>query len=598
MPATKPLAAEDAAVDTQAPAIPVGDSAAAQRSAALALHTIVFVSGAALMGIEIAGSRILAPSFGTSIFVWGSLIGLVMGAMALGYWVGGILADTRPSYTVLATIVSLAGVYTFFMIPYMGPWLCEGVARSITSQMTGPIFACTLLFFVPSFMLAIVTPFAVKLSTRQFTKVGGVAGRLFALNTLGSIVGTLATTFLLLPNFHFTNTLQALGVALVAFALFTLIRFKQALSGITREDRHGLALMTLILLGLVEYWAIYPVEPWVSQGQRLMHYEESEYHDIGVTEYVMDEDSGRLLPPYDVVRYLKFNENIESAIFPYWSKYRNAVGYTDLLHLPLIWNAQPKKMLVVGGGGGVAPTQYIQDYASIERVDILELDDAVRRVALEYFQMPKDSPKLNFIIGDARANLARAEGPYDIVILDAYSSGGQIPFHLMTWEFMQEVKAKLAPGGVLVTNIIASIENEASGGERNADLLRAEIKTLQHPKENPLFKQVYIFPRVYNKEGALRGYETETRNIIVIASNEEKPKSRDEIVAAAKHLTQGKNPIVKVDSREYIWHAEHFFDRTFTEAELSEVEPLTDDFAPVETMYRPVKRNETTQRHW
>ncbi|MCZ7647338.1 MAG: fused MFS/spermidine synthase [Planctomycetota bacterium] len=574
-----------------------GAGAQAQRQAAWALYLMVFAAGAILMGVEIAGSRVLAPSFGTSIFVWGSLIGLVMGSMALGFWLGGMLADVRPSVTVVASLLSLAGLYVFGMIPYLGPYICEHIGRQLTSQMGGPLTACIVLFAVPGLLMATVTPFAVKMVTRRLAGVGGVTGRLFALNTIGSIAGTLATTFFFIPTFTFTRTLQGLGVALVATGVLSLVLWRRALGGFTREDRHGVSFMALLLLALLAVWLNYPVKPWIANGQRLLHYVESEYHDIAVTEEIIYEGNGYLYAPNQVVRYLKFNENIESAIYPYKGKYQNAVGYTDLLHLPLIWNAQPKRMLVVGGGGGIVPTQYLDHYPSMEQVDVLELDDVVRQTAQDHFMMTRDE-RLRFHIGDARANLSLVEGPYDVIVLDAYSSGGQIPFHLMTWEFLKEVKAKLAPGGVLASNIIAAIENDNSSDDRNADLLHAEFKTLRHPPEAPLFKQVYVFPRVYDREGNLRGYESETRNVVLLATDEEAPKSLREIVDAAKKLTAGKTPHVQVDGKDFVWHAEHHYDKGFSADDLKEVEPFTDDYAPVETMYRPVKKNEYTQRQY
>src|SRR5262249_29727694 len=128
----------------------------------------------------------------------------------------------------------------------------------------------------------------------------------------------------------------------------------------------------------------------------------------------------------DIIRYLKFNENTESGIHPYHGQYKNGVEYTNLLHLPLIWvhDPLPKKMLVVGGGGAIAPTQYHDWYGT--EVDIAELDPSVANVARDYFQMSKSG--ITFHIGDGRQSLKKLpDHAYDVIVLDAYSSGGQIP---------------------------------------------------------------------------------------------------------------------------------------------------------------------------
>ncbi len=579
----------------------------AQR-AAWSLFTIVFTSGAVLMGMEMAGSRILAPSFGTGIFVWGALIGLFMGAMALGYYVGGKLADRYPSFPVLATIVSLAGAY-IYMIPYIGHPLCESVGRSVTDQMAGPLIAAALLFFVPSFLMAMVSPYAVKLNTTTLSGVGGVAGTLYALSTFGSIVGTLLTTFVLIPTFWVSNVLQGLGLALVLVAILTLVLFRSALGRVTKDDRNGAALMAVVALGLIEMWALFPVQPHVANGERLLFYEESRYHDIAITEVVygsvpsqLSPSDGRcLLRPDDVSRWMKFNENRESGIFPY-GEYLNAVRYTNVVHLALLWVPDPKSMLVVGGGGGVVPVQFRKFYGkTLEKVDVLELDPSVQTAALDYFQMHDDA--IQFKIGDARMNLKKSKEKYDIILLDAYGSGGQIPFHLMTYEFLEDVKAHLTERGVLVTNIIAALENENPPKMRPGDLFFAEFKTLTqaHPR-NPVEKpalydpqQIYIFPRT-DKGMELRNRETENRNIILIAVRETERKSRNDLLSLAQAFVQKRERNECIDRDVFLWNAESVYVDGPTDQQLAEVPVLTDHYAPVDTMYRPVKYDELIWR--
>jgi hypothetical protein len=288
------------------------------------------------------------------------------------------------------------------------------------------------------------------------------------------------------------------------------------------------------------------------------------------------------------------------------------------MHLPILWVREPKTILVVGGGGGVVPSQYVLHYPSVTRADVLELDDRVEVAARRYFQMPDNNlpdaqRRLRFVIGDARLNLRDMPGGYDIIFLDAYSSGGQIPFHLLTWEFLKECRDKLSPRGVLVTNIISAVQNEEPPVREPAQLLFAEVKTLRASEAEakglakptaeqaqPLFRQLYIFPR---RDRGERWHPDEDVNIIVVATREQVPLPKAEIERLAEELSTGKEPYVKVRAdplwepdiaNVYLERAKQLYGQARDPAaarpsarELAGVPILRDDFAPVDTMYRP-----------
>ncbi len=626
---------------------PHGKSVENPALAARALYIIVFVSGAVLMGLEIAGAKILAPSFGTSTFVWGAIIGMFMGALAAGYYVGGHLADKRPSFQTLAMIVSAAAVW-IFLLPRFGPWLAEAIARQDINKVVDPLLASMLLFFIPSFLMGMVSPYSVKLNASSLAGVGGVAGRLYALSTFGSIIGTWLTTFMLIPIMKLSNVMQLLGALLLAVAIVCLMLFNVACRKLARPQVQMLGILFLVWLVGTESWAAFPVQPKVVGGNRMIHYDDSPYHEIMVSEEVVyyneqspdDHDGGNLIPckmwdsePY-IRRWLKFNENIESGTYPYHSKHQNAVTYTDLLHVPLIWVKDPKRVLVVGGGGGIIPTQYYNWYGS--NVDIAEIDAKVEEVAKEYFDMPKDKDGklvagIKFHIGDGRQTIRHElPGPYDVIVLDAYSSGGQIPFHLMTRDFLEEIKARLAPGGVLITNIISSLQNgTASDARHNADLFLAEYKTLTStraeargttstdPADNEkLFKEVYVFPKFYeDDEHMTEGKFEEYRNVIVVATNEATRKPADDtddslekVAAELSPKTEGlkerkeiekaiDDARVKCDLKSIVRNYKKLREyRIPSKDALEQAVILTDDYAPVDLMYRPVKKDEFTRR--
>ncbi len=587
--------------------------AASARRAASALYTIVLISGAVLMGVEIAGAKVLAPSFGTSTFVWGSIIGMFMAALASGYYLGGIVADRKPSFAVLSGVVTAAGLWTAVVIPRFGPAICEGIGKVDLGPVVGPLLATFAVFYVPSFLMGMVSPYAVKLNASSLAGLGGVTGKLYALSTFGSIVGTLLTTFVLIPSFCLSNVLTFIGLLLMAAAIVSFLLFRSATGGkLIPQERTAVAAMILLALVCGEGWAVFPVEPFVASGERLLHYEDSTYHEILITETVVvpsrDRSSWTLLPPKmwnaenaGVRRMLKFNENLESGIFPYNKEYLNAVSYTDLLHVPLLWVDKPERILVVGGGGGIIPVQYHEWYGS--KVDIAEIDPAVERVARRYFQIP-ETPDIRFFIGDGRQTVRNVpDKTYDVIFLDAYSSGGQIPFHLLTWEFLNTVKSKLKDRGILITNIISGLRNVTPQNIPPADLFLAEYKTLiasradalrdKTADASPMFKQVYVFPKVYEGRELGGNNLEEYRNVIVVATREDTHRTIDQLSEQMKALTSGDTP--RVRAQDMNWHVDHMYRIGPNPEELAGVPILSDDYAPVDMMYRPVKRDESTR---
>src|SRR5690242_17372590 len=162
--------------------------------AGLALAVAVFLAGAVLLGVEIAASRVLAPFFGNSLYVWGALIGVVLGGLSIGYWAGGALADRypRPELLVAAIVLGAAGVLA---IPYLDGPVLEAVVGWDPGPRADPLLASIALFGAPSVVLAAVTPIAVRLRARELASLGRTAGRLFSISTCGSIAGTFATAF-------------------------------------------------------------------------------------------------------------------------------------------------------------------------------------------------------------------------------------------------------------------------------------------------------------------------------------------------------------------------------------------------------------------
>src|SRR5208337_3698970 len=183
----------------------------------LRLLLSVFVSGAVVMALELLGSRLLAPVFGNSIFVWGSLIGVVLAALSTGYYLGGKIADLKPDFQVLSIVIFVAGLLVIGL-PALAPPLFDWIVKLSIGDRYSPLLATVALLGLPSVLLGMVSPFAIRLAAKSFEQLGKASGNLYALSTLGSIVGTFLTVFVLIPEFGVNKIILSLGVTLLVVA--------------------------------------------------------------------------------------------------------------------------------------------------------------------------------------------------------------------------------------------------------------------------------------------------------------------------------------------------------------------------------------------
>ena len=200
------------------------------------LKSIAFLSGAALMSLEIVGSRILAPYFGSSVFVWGSLIGVVLAALSFGAYVGGRIADRVPDGRPLAILLGTAGLMAL-IIPWIGPLINREVFALALGPRGGPLASSIVLFLVPGVALGAVTPFVVRLSVATVQGVGGVAGTVSALSTAGSIVGTFGTAFYLIPIAGVDTICHLTGGVLTVLGIFTWMRRLRSAGEVSQPAR-------------------------------------------------------------------------------------------------------------------------------------------------------------------------------------------------------------------------------------------------------------------------------------------------------------------------------------------------------------------------
>ncbi len=529
------------------------------------LNVIVFACGAALMALEIVAARVLAPALGNSIFVWGSVISIVMIALSLGYWLGGQLADKRHSARALAPLIAGAGALTV-----MVPVIAEAVLPMAADMgpRIGSLVASALIFFLPALLIATVSPLGVRLAaSRGLTHIGRSAGGLYAVSTGGSIVGTLATSFWLIPLLSLEPLIIGIGFTLFASALMALALPRLYPEEPLAEDAPvrpsssaarsplihallrpaSLAIALVVLGGILGGTVLANVAATPASavaGERVLHREDSQYHRITVTQA-------------DNVRHLRFDASNQTAI-DMADGYRSVIRYPNYADLALAVNPEAKRVLILGLGGGAIPKRWWRDYPDMQ-IDTVEIDPAVVRISKEYFDLP-DDPRLRVFTQDARRFVQTSTDTYDVIFVDAYYADS-LPFHLTTNEFFGEVKSRLAPGGVVAYNAIGSVTGERS------KMFRGMHKTVSANWEN-----VWVFPIGIGDSGL-----TELgRNIIVLASDAK--VSDDELVRRIESSVDGR-----VKLAEYPSFAADLYTQTIV---ADDVPLLTDAFAPVDSLIK------------
>lgn len=481
------------------------------------LEVVVFGCGAAVMVLELVGARILAPFCGTSLVVWTGLIGLVMASLALGYWLGGKLADRRPEARVLSGLIALAAVLVAATAVTKIPLL-----EFLASRETGPrlmVLGATLALFAPAAaLLGMVSPFAVRLAVRDAASAGATSGRLYALSTAGSIVGTFAAGFYLIAALGTTAILLAVAAFLL---LLSLLAWR---GGIKAKIAAG-AVIVLCGLGL---WA-----------------NDASLAAAGVED--IDTAYGRLLVYQGIapesgrpIRLMTTGPSrCQSAVY-LDAPDELALPYTRFFALALTMVEQPRRVLVLGGGGYSFPRHVLSAFPQAA-VTVVELDPGVTAIARKHFGLA-DDPRLTIAHEDARAFVNRDSGPYDLIYLDVFGTDYLPPFHVVTREAARRLSALLAPGGVVVVNAIGA---PAGPGGR---FLRSLAAT---------FAGVFAETAVYALAGP--GREGDEQNVMLTARQE-----------------PGPAPVpANAEARAFL--AGRIDDPAGTDAV-----PLTDDHAPVE----------------
>jgi spermidine synthase len=406
------------------------------------IYGIAFVTGAIVMSFEMLGSRYLNPYFGSGIYTWASLISTVLMALTLGYFIGGWLADRTASLSVLAVTVLVASLYMLVLPSFSQP-LLEFLTAGIDDVRTGSLVASLAILLFPVTFFGMFSPFAIRLMLRSAQSSGMVSGTVYGVSTFGSIVGTLGTTFYLIPTIGTRAITLWLGAAGVACGL--------ALLALGRLDRKTGTAAAAILL------AIAVLALPASANDALI--------DEKVRAEILKRPDGRLAHVESEYNDIYVNKRRSQLIMTFqlkgWDYTESVTNLEDPDDLPLAYSqvmtaasllypTEVKRILMIGLGGGSISTYYGRAMPDVH-IDTVELDQRVIDVAKQYFAL-RDTPRVRYIAADGRVFLNRSKDQYDLILLDAYR-GGYVPFHLLTREFYTLVKSRLTPGGAVAFNV-------------------------------------------------------------------------------------------------------------------------------------------------
>lgn len=504
------------------------------------LPGMVFLTGACVLVIEVVATRILAPYFGNTIFTYSSILGVVLAALSIGYYYGGRLADKRPDSRLFYGIIAVGGaavfllhVLTISLLPYLSRQL------SIT---TGPLVTSVVLFLVPAVLLGMLSPFAIKLQQVFVPQkgIGTIAGEMFFWSTLGSIAGSLATGFVLVPLFGVDHIILGVGVVLVALGVVPLA----LVSG-----KRFRTIAPLLIAGSLLFSVQAPVIGDVlNQQAGLIYSQDGLYEKLAVFD---GEYNGR------PTRFFQQDRSNSGAM--YLDSDELVYDYTKYYSLYKLFKPDTRNALVIGGGVYSVPKALLQDLPDVH-VDVSEIEPSLHQLSRQYFRVP-DTPRLSSFTDDGRRLLDKGGKQYDYIFSDVYYSLYSIPSHFTTEDFFSLANQRLTEDGIFVANLIGSLERQ------EPSLIFSEMRTFQKA-----FPNSYFFATGSPSSPA-------TQNIMFVGV-----KGSKQLDFNSPEIAGHSDPIIAGLGGKYI--DPNRFD-------LEQYPVLTDNYAPVEYLITPLL-NKTT----
>jgi spermidine synthase len=492
----------------------------------------VFITGACILIIEVVAVRILSPYFGNTIFTFSSVIGVVLAALSIGYYLGGRISDKYPKESIFFGIILMSS-FSVFILYFLNSLLLPIIGYYLSNS-SGPLFLSFLLFFVPSFLLGMLSPFAIKLQGLRMREkgVGTIAGNIFFYSTIGSIFGSLFSGFFLIPHFGIDKIVISIAFVLFFLGFIPLLKMK--------IEKKYLIMSLILIIGIFSQYISLDKE-----DKNVVYQKDGVYERIKIFD---GEYRGKS------VRFLNQDKSFSAAMFI--DSDELVFDYTKYYSLYRIFDINVKNVLSIGGGAYSIPKKILEEISDVN-IDVVEIEPTLFDLAKKYFRVPDDI-RLKNHIEDGRRFLFKTNEKYDLIFSDVYHSLFSIPIHFTTQEFFQIAKEKLNDNGIFMANVIGNLSKEAN------EFTISEMKT---------FKEV--FPNSYFFAIISQEY-LESQNMIFVGLNGEKEidfddeifkNSRDEII---RNL---KKRLINIDNFDF-----------------SQYKKLTDNFAPIEYLLKETIR--------
>jgi spermidine synthase len=478
------------------------------------LAIILLISGAVVMMYELVGTRVVAPYLGASTYVWTSIIGVVLASLSLGYWLGGNWADNRPAIYKLAPIFGLASI----LVACTG-WLSMVVG--VLVQMNElPLeveasLAALILFAPTATLLGFISPYITRLQVRSLATMGKRLGAMAAFSTIGSIIGTFLAGFWLIPLFGTEQLLLIIACILMLLGM--------ACAALGRQWRMmiGVLIVASLVVGIRQLDISRTTEIDVDTAYSRVKVEHFSEPSTGRPMVVLKTDAGEA----------------QSAMYLDGDDY--VFAYTKLMDVFAVVQPRPKQALILGGAGYTMPRHLVQ-WESEPTVTVVEIDPDMTELARQHFKLV-DHPRLSIKHADARTFLSTSDTQFDVIMIDVFSHGYGIPFHILTKQSLHAFQQRLQPDGVIVANVIGAPQG----------------------KHDALVGSIY------------KTFLTQFPTVLLFSTHPDKPTTLQNVIILATATTIT---------------AEQLASSSYAASQLSQPplggKILTDDFSPMEAMVR------------
>ena len=432
-------------------------------------NIVVFIASFCTLVIELVAGRMMAPYVGVSLYTWTSIIGVVLAGISIGAYLGGRMADRYPRSSTLGWLLFLSGLGAFSISPLTN---LIGGAQFHTSLMTRILLITTLIFFIPSCLLGMISPVVVKLTLNNLEKTGNVVGKIYAFSTLGSILGTFATGFYLISWMGTRYILLTMGIILIlsafifggffsskkTFVLCFLFLFLSALLpfvglhvyATTHPEEFSFPTSPIeSIKKMFSYAFKFPLE------EETYFFKESDYYTIKLKKSIRG-NNGNPLESLVLDHLVHSYTDLQDPLYleyEYIRMYEEIVG----------WQAKKReslKVLFLGGGGYTFP-RFIERKYPRAVIQVVEIDPEITRVVEKYLGI-SDPTQIRSFNEDGRWFVmnCKEKGTYDLIFGDAFNDLS-IPYHLTTKEFAMQLRSLLKPDGLLLANVIDSFKKGA-----------------------------------------------------------------------------------------------------------------------------------------